>query len=380
MVKFFRKRKQKQVTRETYAYHLLNYYKATGLTPTEAIEEAHKEEDTIKRLSDRSIEDHQIEYVEYLENQKASLTSIQTGLTMVRTFYSNFDVILPKPPVIRPDQEGDEVMDTTEELPGLEEIKKAMDKATPLYKSIIVLMASSGMGRGEILRLTIQDLINAISRYADITIDDLQDIDSLRKKLPEKIGPLEWKIYRAKMRHKNRKKYITFSTPESLDYLLRYLELVRAKPQSSAEMLYLYKKGTPMTNAGFDDYFRTLNSRCGWGKRGKQVYFRSHSLRKFFTNQLVNSSLGFNNTNWLLGHEPLNKTDASYFKPNPQVMYDLYYNNMDLVTIFSTIEVHDKTNERVTELETQIEQMRKANEEMARSIQQMALQSQNPKP
>lgn len=378
---FYEEREQSKATRKGYAYHFLNYYKATGLTPSKAIEEADEDEKLGLKLSRRRIRKRQIEYRDYLKKRNASILSIKQGLTMIRSFYSANDVILPKPPVIKPVQ--NDQAETTNELPGLEEIKKALMKAKPQYQSIIILMASSGMGRAEIMSLTIQNLLealNSLDKKIKYTVEDLQDIPLLREKLPKTIGPLQWTVQRVKMRHTGRGPYITFSTPESLDYLLRYMEMVRPQPEDIDEKIYLNREGNPITDHGFDDYFRSLNQRAGWGLNGKQAYFRSHSLRKWFANQLENTTLGYNNTNRLLGHEPLNKTDASYFKPNPEVMKSLYYDNMDAVTIYSKLEVHDKTNERVVELEAQIEQMRKANEEMARSIQQMAIQSQKPKP
>lgn len=378
---FFEEREQSESTRKGYSYHFLNYYKATGLTPSKAIEEADEDEKLGLKLSRRRIRKRQIEYRDYLKKRNASPASIKQGLTMIRSFYSANDIILPKPPAIKP--ENNDQIDTTNELPGLEEIKKAFMKSKPLYQSIIVLMASSGMGRAEIMSLTIHNLLdalNSLDRITKFTLEDLQDIPLLREKLPTIIGPLQWTVQRVKMRHTGRGPYCTFSTPESLDYILRYMEMVRPKPETIEEKIFLNRDGNPITDHGFDDYFRSLNRRCGWGLKGKQAYFRSHSLRKWFANKLENTSLGYNNTNRLLGHEPLNKTDASYFKANPEVMKSLYYDNMDAVTLFSKIEVHDKTDERVAELEAQIEQMRKANEEMARSIQQMAIQNQQPKP
>jgi len=37
-------------------------------------------------------------------------------------------------------------------------------------------MCSSAMGRSEIINLTTQDLINSISKYQKISLDDLQDV------------------------------------------------------------------------------------------------------------------------------------------------------------------------------------------------------------
>jgi integrase len=42
-----------------------------------------------------------------------------------------------------------------ENLPDRDDIKRALNYATPKYRAIILLMLSSGMGRSEILSLTI---------------------------------------------------------------------------------------------------------------------------------------------------------------------------------------------------------------------------------
>jgi integrase len=217
-------------------------------------------------------------------------------------------------------------------------------------------MASSAMGRSEISNLTIEDFLNSISKYHKFTVNDLSNIGEIRYKLEDKdIGPLTWKVQRVK----TGLNYTTFSTPESLDYILRYLESKPA-PKSSDTKLFLNKWNLPFRGKTFNQYFRDLNKRCGWGKEGKLIFFRSHNLRKWFARQLENTSLGYLNTRRLMGHAVMDDTSRRYFKVDENYLYNEYYLNMDYVSIFSRETVHKPSQEKIQEQDEKIKALEKA--------------------
>jgi hypothetical protein len=90
----------------------------------------------------------------------------------------------------------------------------------------------------------------------------------MRKELFKDVeGPLTWIIRRVKTSFD----YVTFSTPESLEYILLYLE--SKKPvQSFDDQLFMNKLGNPLTYKTFSQYFRDLNIRCGFGIQGRSIY------------------------------------------------------------------------------------------------------------
>lgn len=72
--KYFRKRHLEDKTKELYITVFKNYYKATGLTPTQAINEADNEEEEHIRLKRRQIVKHLDTFEEYLEKVFAEST------------------------------------------------------------------------------------------------------------------------------------------------------------------------------------------------------------------------------------------------------------------------------------------------------------------
>jgi integrase len=345
---FFQNRGQKERTREGYHYSLTLYHESTGLTPTMMIEEAEDDEDQNIRLRRRQIVKHLNTFHLHLEEKCYTPDSVKKHLTFIRTFYRHFNIQLPNKPKIRKDR-------TVKKLPELDDIKLAITRSNLCFQSIIVLMASSAMGRSEISNLTVNDFLDAISKYAKVPLNSLTSIGEVRSKLEEKqVGPLIWKIRRVKTDHP----YVTFSTPESLEFILRYLESKPA-PQSTDDKLFLNKWNKPFQGKVFNQYFRDLNRRCGWGMEGKQIFFRSHNLRKFFARQLENTSLGYLNTRRLMGHVVMDDTGRRYFKADEDYLYHEYYVNMDRVSIFSRETVHDSSPEKMAAMEEQMISMQR---------------------
>lgn len=345
---FFKNRGQKDSTIEGYLFTFRLYNEATGLTPTLMIEEAEDDEDQNIRLRRRQIVKHLNIFHIHLETKDYTPESIEKHLTFIRTFYRHYNIQLPNKPKIRKYR-------TVKKLPELDDIKLAITRSNLCFQSIIVLMASSAMGRGEISNLTVQDFLNSISKYAKVPINSLTRIGEVRSKLEEKqVGPLIWKIRRVKTDHP----YVTFSTPESLEFILRYLESKPA-PTSIDDNLFLNKWNKPFQGKVFNQYFRDLNRRCGWGMEGKQIFFRSHNLRKWFARQLENTSLGYLNTRRLMGHIVMDDTSRRYFKVDEDYLYNEYYVNMDRVSIFSRERVHDTTPEKMEAMEAQMALMQK---------------------
>ena len=62
----------------------------------------------------------------------------------VRSFYSEFEIEIPK---IRLKHENTKRMITTDDIVGKKHILRALEHCNLKYKSIILLMSSSGMGR-----------------------------------------------------------------------------------------------------------------------------------------------------------------------------------------------------------------------------------------
>lgn len=345
---FIKNRGLKKSTIMSYCYSLRLYQKTTNLTPTILIEEAEDEEEQNIRKRRRKITKYLNKFLTDLEDSDYTVESINKHLINIRSFYRYYDIELPYKPKLKKDVE-------LKNIPSLDDIRTAISKSNQCFQAIIILMCCSAMGKSEITSLTIQDLLDSVSKYAKLNINDLMNIGETREKLKEKqVGPLTWEIRRIKTDFD----YVTFSTPESLDYILRYLASKPA-PETNDTRLFLNTKNQPFIGKAFNQYFRDLNSRCGWGKEGKMIYFRSHNLRKWFANQLENSSLGYMNTRKLMGHKVHDDTARRYFGNDYDYLYDLYYENISLVSIYDRPEVHNTTPEKIKEQAKEIEDLKK---------------------
>lgn len=365
LLKYFRKRHLEDETKILYTTIFKNYYHATGLTPTHAIEEADYDEDNINRMKRRRIVDHLDDFEEYLE-ENFSESTLKVFMSITRTFYRFYEITVPNS-VRRPPNPTPET--SLEDIPNVGHIKKAIDFADIKYKAIILLLASSGMRQGDCRGLTLKHFINALKKYVKLSLTDLKDISYVRELLPEKIGPLWWTIWM----EKKKRYYTCFSTPESLEYILRYLE--HHPPHDFKENTYLFRnykrrgyntfkqnKDNNKVGTGFisrttlNNYFRSINRRCKYPIRHNgYIFFNPHSLRSWFANQGadIENGIGEKNTRMLMGHRVRDSTGRSYIKPNYKKLYNLYYKNMDIFTIYNKVEVHDVTDDRLAEIEQQ---------------------------
>jgi integrase len=363
---YFKKRHLEEETRISYINCFKNYYKEIGLTPTEAIVEADQEEDDGIRLKRRKIKDHLDDFEEYLE-ENFSENTLKQYMSIVRTFYKFNEIELPVTVRRSPNPTPETSL---EDVPNIDHIKKAIDFADVKYKAIIMLLASTSMRQGDCRALTLKHFINALKKYVKLQLDDLRDIKHLRELIPENIGPLWWTIWM----EKKKRYYTCFSTPESLEYILRYLE--HHPPHDFNEDTYLFRnyqrrgyntfkqnKDNDKIGTGFisrttlNNYFRSINRRCKYSIRPNgYIFFNPHSLRSWFANQGadIENGIGEKNTRMLMGHRVRDSTGRSYIKPNYKKLYNLYYKNMDIFTIYNKVEVHDITDERTLALEKQV--------------------------
>lgn len=245
-----------------------------------------------------------------------------------------------RPPNPEPEQ-------TLEELPDADDIRKAISHASLKYQAMIVLMASSGMRQGDCRGLNLKNFVDTLSEYAKIKINDLADIGHVREMLPDKVGPLTWNIWM----EKGKRHYTCFSTPESLDFILSYLDYKPPVNLDPETFLFRNPREDYMKRKSFNGYFKVLDQKCQFPERKGFIYFRPHNLRKWFGNQLKKTELGYTKTEILMGHQIQDDTGRRYLKHDYAHLRKLYYKNMDNLTLFGKVEVHDLTEEKVKLLE-----------------------------
>lgn len=159
---FLNSRQVTESTKEQYVLRIFNYCVFLDKTPTELIEEAENDEEQRIRMKKRHINKYLNEFLHYLIKEQKSISYIKDFIMTVRSFYSEFEIEIPK---IRFKQENDKRMITTDDIVGKEHILRALEHCNLKYRAILLLMSSSGMGRAEIIHLTYNDFLTAISEY-----------------------------------------------------------------------------------------------------------------------------------------------------------------------------------------------------------------------
>ena len=345
---FLANRQTKPNTERSYRQHLNKYSQVTGLSLTALIEQAEEDEDKRLRMRQRRIKYHFKNFRNQLQNESKTSSTIKTALTIVGTFYKEFEIELPKQKI----KSTSTQRETNENIPTKDDIRTAIEYANPKYQAIITLMASSGMGSAEIRNIKVKDLLKALNIPLKKIEKTPFDIEELINLVNENTIPT-WQILRVKTGIP----YFTFSTPESVKFILRFLELY--PPDGLNDYLFpAAQYGGQLGESGFAKYFKKINDKCGFPINGHQIFFRSHSLRKFFGTILMKVNLSQLKIDWLLGNR-IDDTTEAYFITNPDGLKRDYLKAMRLLAFMEEVKIREITDERLQELEKEIADVKK---------------------
>jgi integrase len=350
-------------TIKRYKRQLELYCTFINKKPTELINEAENEEDQGLRMRNRSIKKYLLDFKQFLENKNYSSHTIVNTITIVRSFYTEFDVILPKMHLKQKHKN-----ESIEDIPNKEDIRKALKYANPKYNAIILTMSSAGFGSAEIRSLKYTDLLRSLKEYINIPKNSMLPVDELIKLVEEKQKEFElifpmWTLSRVK----TGTPIITFSTPESLIAILEYLKI--DPPASLESPLFRSNKikDKEISDGGLDKYFHMLNNKCGFGKPNLQSKFRSHAVgRKWFATTLNDVGIPQITIDFFLGHS-LGAVTGAYIKPNVETLKDQYLKCIESLSI-QDVEVKTIESLEYKELKEQYYHDSKAKEEEIKNL------------
>ncbi|NMO09508.1 tyrosine-type recombinase/integrase [Methanobacterium subterraneum] len=310
MVKeFFLAKNIRESTKNHYLIRLRYYCDFIEKTPSQMIEEAEAEEEERLRMRKRKIRKYFLSWLDELQTKGYSRNTISSFFTSVKTFYRFFEIELPNVNIeIKKDNSK-----SFEKIPTKEDIKKALNHANIKYKAMILLMSSSGMGSSEIRNLTYGNFLESIKEYYKPTKNEQFDIAQITEVLQEKRTVIPtWKINR----FKTGMPYVTFSTPESVEALLVYMNSRQNKnPFKSLNDWLFVSDGTQMSGHVLATYFRRINDKSGFEKLKHSVFFHTHALRKFFGTTLHKKGIQRLNYDFMMGHK-IDQIAEAYIKPN----------------------------------------------------------------
>ncbi|MGZ7068220.1 MAG: hypothetical protein ACXVHT_07965 [Methanobacterium sp.] len=227
-------------------------------------------------MEDRKLPFHFQDFISFMEHKDYAPYRIKNAITIIRMFYNHFNVQLPKTPY---KGEPSNYYINIEDLPGFDDIQKAIILSNIKFKAIISLLASSGMSSKDVLSLTVNDFMKAISECYKPT----KTVKNSPLHIPKRdeVGDAcmaTWKM----VRQKTGVPFVTFSTPETTHFILDYLH--KYPPESLDEPLFrsIRNPRLPTTYKSLHTHFMKLNHKASWEKVGNNYYFTSRMLRKFF--------------------------------------------------------------------------------------------------
>lgn len=364
---FFLAKNIRDSTKYHYIVRLRYYCNFIGKTPSQMIEEAEYEEEERLRMRKRKIRKYFLSWLDELKTKEYSRNTISSFFTSVKTFYRFFEIELPQITIeIKKDNNK-----SFEKIPTKEDIKKALNHVNIKYKAIILLMCSSGMGSAEIRNLTYGNFIESIKEYYKPIKNEQFDIAQITEVLQGRRNVIPtWKINR----FKTGMPYITFSTPESLEALLVYMDSRhRNQPFTSVNDWIFLSDGKQMNGQVLTTYFRRLNDKAGFEKLKHSVFFHTHALRKFFGTTLHKKGIQRLNYDFMMGHK-IDQIAEAYIKPNVdslkleymQCLEDLSIESVKIRRIQSE-EVKNIVNE-LNEKDNQIKQMKAEQKERDKEV------------
>lgn len=326
----------KNNTLKHYRIALNSYTSFQQMNINELLLEADTEEEIINKASKRTIKKRLMSYRIHLQQAGKSANTIKQYLNRISKIYKYHDIDVPSLPPIKKD-----VIETFEDIPTKEDIKKAILHSRTKMKAIISFIASTGLRRIDVANLTIKDFIEATKEYhnANDIISCMQELN-IRIKHQELIIPT-WHI-KSKKTEVN---HITFSSHESTIYILQMLqEVLMKRGITSTDRLFFIKESTITIN------FQNLNDRLGMGWKKNRRFFHPHSLRKYFATTLNNNDVDDISTEFLLGHQ-LSSVQSSYYFADPLKLKNKYIHILEYVTFSLELSFIDVTSNEKRELE-----------------------------
>lgn len=164
-------------------------------TPEELILEAEEEIKTGILPRMRNIKKHFIGFRKHLQDKGLSSTTVKTNVNGVKSFYKHYDIEIPSLP-----KAGNKAVTLEENkaIPTKEDLRAVLKVCDPLERAILLVGASSGLSRGEIIKLKVKDFKNGFDPKTEITTLTIR-------------------------RAKTNVDFITFLTPEASRAVIDYL-------------------------------------------------------------------------------------------------------------------------------------------------------------
>jgi integrase len=249
----------------------------------------------------KEIENKIIEYIIFLKKKGMSYCGISNYIVPIKSYYAINDVTLNVKKIVKFMPECKRARkDKSYEH---KEISKMLEIADERMRTVILLLASTGMRIGAIPTLKIRNVDNT-----KITV------------------------------YENAKEeYFTFITPECKNAIDSYIDMRSRYGEKLNDDSYLIREQFDVRCPAKPRQFKKealqyklydLCKRCGIDKKDIAI---AHGFRKFFTTQLINSKLNPEIREMLLGHKI--GLASAYYRPTEEEMFQEYQKAINNLTI-----------------------------------------------
>jgi integrase len=326
---FFKERNSSKSTQINYTRSIRYYEKLTGHTMRECVDIADDEEYNNIRWKNTQTRKWILEYREKLY-EKYNVSTAQLYLTAVITVYRHFETTIPPLPYYSTKNLHKTAPINYNDLPDREILSACLQATSPLVRSLILFMSSSGISRIDVLNLTIGDYLEATSDYHDQDKSVKYAIRDMRDAMIVPTFHLT--------RQKTGQDYFTFCSHEAVKSINSYL-LTRT------EILHRDKPLFKIHERYINLIFERLNGSMGLGKVGNYNRLRPHMLRKYHASQLAEAGMSTEHINLLQGRKVTGIAHEHYIRIKPEALREEYIQALPYLVI-------EETQRYKTELET----------------------------
>ena len=360
----------------SYLYSLQSFCNFTGKTPTE-IHDIHKN-DLINRVPEFNMwmNDALDDYVSHLIDYKYLYGGIRLNLSRIKSFLHAFK-LRPTPTIIISKKQ---ITEDAKYALKVEDIRKIIKLSKPTYQTLFITQAQTGLGISDALLLDVEDFVMAVSKKNENltirqAINRAQTEDNL-------IGCFNLR------RKKTTAEFYTFAGPEVLRNIASLLEL-RDEEYLKPEMPIFMKetarlnkarkktlvKDLRLTRKTIGSYLLRMHKngifpRIEVGGKERN-YFRTHKLRKWFSNQLrFEAGFSTDDVKYLMGQKTGDVIEQ-YINPNNyNALKANYRKALPYLAINDEI-IMEENQEAIDSLTKELQEERRKREAMEKRIQEM---------
>jgi len=339
--RFFHERNSSQSTITTYTRVVGIYEKFTGETLPNLLNIADDEEYNNIRWKNTDTRRYIITFREYLYG-KYNVSTAKLYLTAIITIYRHFEITIPPLPYYSTKHARRTEPLLPEQLLDRDILRECITISSPVVKSLILFMSSSGVSRIDVLNLTIEDYLEATKDYHSHQDSVKYAIREMRDN-PEPIIP-EFHL----TRQKTGQQYVTFCSHEAVKSINAYL-LTRT------EILHRNQPLFKIHERYFNTIFERLNEHFQLGKVGNWNRIRSHMLRKYHASQLAEAGMTTDHINLLQGRKIPGIAHETYIRIKPETLREEYIQALPYLVISDEDRVKTEL-EKVTDRKDELEQ------------------------